>query len=93
MDFTKAEIERINLLYGTDFVDIKPDDALLIGRWEQHKALQEAEYQAKMDAMKAETEAKIKESKALADEAMKNLKEQQAIALKRLEVFEHVQEK
>ena len=93
MDFTKAEIERINMLYGTDFQDIKPEDATLIARWEQHKALQEAEYKAKVETMQAESQARIEQSKALADKALENLEAQQAIALKRLEVFKHVQEK
>ena len=42
MDFTNAEKERINQLYGTDFENITPEDALLIGRWEAWKATQES---------------------------------------------------
>ena len=89
MDFTQEEKERINQLYGTDFKDITPEDALLIGRWEAWKATQESEHQAKIEAIKAETELKLKQSETEFAQAMRNLNELHQAALKRLEVFDN----
>lgn len=83
MDFTQAEKERINQLYGTDFQDITPDDALLIGRWEAWKAVNESEHQAKLDAIKAESEQKLEQSQAQYELAMQNLEELHTLALER----------
>ena len=85
MEFTNAEQERINQLYGNDFKDITPDDAQLIARWESWKATQDLEYRAKTDALKAETQAKMEESKRIADKAMADLEELKLAALARLE--------
>ena len=89
MDFTQEEKERINQLYGTDFKDITPDDAMLIGRWEAGKATQESEHQAKIEAIKAETELKLQQSETEFAQAMSNLNELHQAALKRLEVFDN----
>lgn len=89
-EFTKAEIDRINKLYGNDFADITPDDVLLIARFERVKALQEAEYQAKVDAIKAENETKLKESTMYYQKAMENLETIKQAALSRLERVENV---
>ena len=62
MDFTNEEKERITQLYGNDFKDITPDDAQLIGRWESWKALNQAEYQAKMEAIKLEAQQKLEQN-------------------------------
>ena len=85
MEFTNAEQERINQLYGHDFEDIQPEDAELIARWEAWKASQDLEYQAKTDALKAETAAKMEDSKRIADKAISNLEELKNAALARLE--------
>ena len=85
MEFTNAEQERINQLYGNDFEGITPDDAQLIARWESWKATQEAEYRAKTDALKEELQAKIEDSKRVTDKAMENLEELKNAALARLE--------
>ena len=85
MDFTNEEKERINQLYGNDFKDITPDDAMLIARWERMKALQESEHQAKLDALQAEMKARIKSAQAESDKAMENLETLKQAALARLE--------
>lgn len=91
VDFTNAEKERINILYGNDFKDITPDDALLIGRWEAAKAVREEEHQAKIEAMLTETKAKVAATNEHAAQAMSNLKELHAKALERLERIENGQ--
>ena len=85
MEFTNAEQERINQLYGNDFEGIKPEDAELIARWEAWKATQDLEYRAKTDALKEETAAKAEESKRIADKAISDLEELKNAALARLE--------
>lgn len=84
-EFTKTEIERINQLYGTDFKDITPDDALLIARFERVKALQDAEFSARIEAMQAESEQKMNQAQELHSIAVTNLQELQEKALERLE--------
>ena len=85
MDFTKAEQERINQLYGNDFDGITPDDAALIARWESWKASQDLEYRAKTEALEKEAAAKIKDSKRIADKAISDLEYLKNAALARLE--------
>lgn len=84
MDFTQEEKERINQLYGTDFKDITPDDALLIGRWEAWKATQNSEHQAKISAIKAESVQNLINSKMIANKAMEDLETLTKIAQQRL---------
>ena len=81
------EKERINQLYGNDFADITPDDAMLIGRWEAWKATQEAEQQAKIEAIKAETDLKLEQCRAQFDASMENLNELHNAAMRRLEAL------
>lgn len=88
MDFTNAEKERINQLYGTDFKDITPEDALLIGRFEAWKATQESEHQAKMKALEDEATARMEATQAQHEQAMNNLAELHAMAIARLERIE-----
>lgn len=88
MDFTQAEKERINQLYGNDFADIAPDDALLIGRWEAWKATQASEHQARIDAIKAESDLKLEQSKTEFEQAFANLRELHNMALERLAVID-----
>ena len=88
-EFTKAEIERINQLYGTDFKDITPDDAMLIGRFEANKALQKDEHRAKLEAIQAESENRMRICEEEHKQAMGNLKALQAKALARLERVEN----
>ena len=88
-ELTKAEIDRINKLYGNDFKDITPDDALLIAKFERMKAQQEGEYLARIEAINKENEQNIKQSKAEHEKAMQNLEELQAKALARLERVEN----
>ena len=85
MDFTNEEKERINQLYGTDFKDITPEDAALIGRFEAWKATQESEHQAKMKAIEDEMQAHVEAAQAQHEQAMNNLAELHAMAIARLE--------
>lgn len=87
-EFTKAEIERINQLYGSDFEGITPDDATLIARWETQKALKSAEFKAREEALMAEMQAKVEQSQALYEQAAANLRELHDIAVRRLEAFD-----
>lgn len=87
-EFTKAEIERINQLYGSDFKDITPDDATLIARWETQKALKSAEFKAREEALMTEMQAKVEQSQALYEQAAANLRELHDIAVRRLEAFD-----
>ena len=84
-EFTNEEKQRIDVLYGTDFADIKPEDAALIARWEQYKAVNDAEAKAKTEALKSETEANIAQSKKTAEKARKSLNELKKAAIARLE--------
>ena len=93
MDFTQAELERINLLYGTDFKDITPDDALLIGRWEAQKAVREDEHRARIEAMNEKTKKDIEHSTELFEKSMANLEELHDMALSRLKAVENEQAK
>lgn len=86
-DFTNEEKDRINELYANDFADITPDDALLIARFEQAKALNDAEFQAQQDALQAETQAKIDLSAEYYEQAISNLNEQHEAAMRRLGAF------
>ena len=88
-EFTKTELERINQLYGNDFEGITPQDAILIGRWEAHKATQEAEFQAQMKAYENEALARIETNNAIAEQAFANLNELHARALDHLERVEN----
>ena len=85
MEFTNAEQERINQLYGNDFDNVTADDIQLIARWEAAKAMRELHYQAKLEALKTETEAKIAQSEAVSEKAMSDLEELKNAAMARLE--------
>ena len=85
-NFTKAEIERINQLYGNDFKDIAPDDALLIGRFEAAKAVKEGEYQAQVEAIKTESQLKCEQLAQQHEAAMRNLEYLHAQAVKKAEM-------
>ena len=89
MEFTNAEKDRINQLYGNDFADITPDDALLIAKWEQYKAETNAELQAKIDAIKDETAERKEQARKIADKAKRNLTELKNAAMRRLEHIEN----
>ena len=88
-DFTNAQKQRIDQLYGNDFEGITPEDALLIAQWEQAKAINEAEFQAKMSAIEAETKAKIENSREMHEQAMSNLQEMHDAAMERLKAVEN----
>ena len=88
-DFTKDELHRIDYLYGTDFKDIKPEDALLIGRFEAERAKQDAEFQKHLQTMQDEANAKIKACESEKRKALANLKELHNAAIARLEKLEN----
>ena len=87
-EFTVAEQDRINLLYGTDFKDITPDDMELVKRFERMKAVNDAKFQAEMALMKETAQAKTELMQAQHKQAMNNLQELHDAALKRLEMIE-----
>ena len=90
-DFTNEEKQRIDLLYGSDFESITPDDVLLIARWEQYKAKQDEEHRAKIDAIKAETDVKLANAREEHQRALSNLEELKNAALERLEMIANVE--
>lgn len=85
MEFTHAETDRINQLYGSDFKDVTPDDMPLITRWERYKALQEDTHKAEIEAIKTRTDAELEEMKATYEVARSNL---DALCAKALERYE-----
>ena len=91
-EFTKAEIERINQLYGTDFKDITPDDAMLIGRVEAYKAMQDAEYKARIKTIEEEAELRREQSIEEHKQAMANLETLAKAARERLKAVEDEQQ-
>lgn len=91
-EFTKAEIERINQLYGTDFKDITPDDAMLIGRVEAYKAMQDAEYKARIKAIEEEAELRRQQSIEEHEQAMANLETLAKVSRERLKAVEDEQQ-
>lgn len=88
-EFTKEELNRINILYGTDFKDIKPDDALIIGRFEAMRAKQDAEFQKRLETMENESNARIKACEAEKRKALSNLKDLHNAAIARLDRVEN----
>ena len=89
MEFTNAEKERINQLYGNDFEGITPDDAQLIARWEQYKAESEQANKAEIEALKAETEARLQSIREQHEIAVNTLYELRDKAYERLERVEN----
>lgn len=87
-EFSKAELERINQLYGSDFEGITPDDAMLIGRWEAHKARRDEEFRAKVKALETEAAARIENNNTITEQAFANLNELHERALAHLERVE-----
>lgn len=85
--FTNEEKERITQLYGNDFADIEPDDALLIGRWEAYKATTETQYQAQIEAIKEETQAHIEQIQINYEQSRANLQELHDLAVARFEAM------
>lgn len=86
--FTNSEKERINQLYGNDFADITPDDALLIARWESAKATAQALYSEQTRLMQEESELRKKQCAEQHEIAMQNLNTQLEMAKARLKAVE-----
>lgn len=84
-EFTKEEMHRIDVLYGTDFKDIKPEDAMLIARWEKYRALQDEEAKARFAVIEKEGETRAKEARKTAKLAQQQLTEQANAAMQRFE--------
>lgn len=84
-EFTNDELHRIDVLYGTDFEEVTPEDAQLIARWERARALQDAELQARLDALTAEAEEKKRIGAEIAQSAHEALAQLRDAALARLE--------
>lgn len=88
MDFTTEERDRINLLYGTDFKDIQPQDAALIARWEQYKASEDAKANAEIKALADVAEQRMEDSKRVADAAISAFEESKNAMIERLRKIE-----
>ena len=87
-NFTNEEKQRIDVLYGNGFVDITPEDAALIGRWESYKAIKKSEHQATLKAIEEQMQETMLTTRLEHEQAMSNLQELQARALERLERIE-----
>lgn len=88
-DFTNEEKDRINQLYGNDFKGITPDDAQLIARFEQFKAVQNAKFKAESEAIAAQAQANLENANRIAETALANLNELHERAIARLDRFEN----
>ena len=93
MDFTNEEKQRIDQLYGNDFKDIMPDDALLIARWEAWKATNEEMHQREMEELKRKTDEQISMLEKKSEEALTLLHELKERAIERFERLDNGQEK
>ena len=89
MDFTNDEKHRIDVLYGTDFKDVTPDDISLIRRYEQYKAVEDAKMQAELQALKKKTEKDVAENTKTAELARSILSEKADRARARWEVLRY----
>lgn len=89
MEFTNAEKEKINQLYGNDFEGITPDDAQLIARWEQYKAESKQASRAQNEALRAESEARLQSIREQHEIAVNTLYELRDKAYERLERVEN----
>ena len=93
MEFTKAEKERINQLYGKDFEDIKPDDAKLIARWEVYNALIKSNIDDVQQSVSAQANFELSQSRTALDDAMANLGKLKDLAVVKLKGVEDEQQK
>ena len=91
MEFTKAEKQRINQLYGNDFVDIQPEDAKLIGRWEVYNATMQNQIKDMQTEIKIQSNEQLRESKNALDTAMSNLERIKDLAVIKLKAVEDEQ--
>ena len=89
MDFSNDEKRRIDVLYGTGFAGITPEDGALIARWEAYKAKTAEEYELKQQALYNETEAKIDHSRELVEQTISTLEELRNRAVARLEMIDN----
>ena len=62
-NFTREELNRIDVLYGTDFEDVTRDDIPLIRRYEHDIAYEEAFESEKMRALKERNAATLNSTK------------------------------
>lgn len=91
MEFTNAEKERINELYGNDFLDITPGDAPLIAKWERFKAVNADEHLVKTEALITESRESLLQAEKQAAFAMETLELCRDEALARLEAVSNGQ--
>lgn len=93
MNFTKAEMDRINQLYGNDFEDINPNDAQLIGRYEAYKAVTDAKVQAEIKALDDESKARLKHDAEIYQIAKQNLELLRDAAMEKYKAVKNEQQK
>lgn len=89
-DFTNEEKARISELYGNDFKDIRPEDALLIGRWESFKAVTSEKVQTELKAIEEKAKLSMEQTKREHEIAVQTLEIERNAALARLERIENV---
>ena len=89
MEFTNEEKHRIDQLYGNDFADIKPEDAMLIGRWEAWKATNEEKHLEEIAAIRKQSEENLRQSREKFAASMNNLQELHDKAVARYERLEN----
>ena len=87
MEFTVEEKDRISLLYGTDFKDITPEDAQLIGRWEAFKAVTTSKHQAELKALEESAQERALATQLECQQALTNLQELHDLAIARFEAI------
>lgn len=88
-EFTTDEKQRIDMLYGTDFEEIKPEDAKLIARYEAWKTRQETLGTIEAEQIRATAENNRANANEYAKQAMQALEDMKVAALARLESIEN----
>lgn len=74
MCFTKAELNKIDSLYASDFANVTPADVPLIIRWELDAYAANIEYDEKLKALKEESAARLAKVKKEAEYSAETLR-------------------
>ena len=88
LEFTEQERNTITDILKRNLENLTPDEVALYARWTTAVALSEAEFEAKIQAMRNESANKIAEFNEIAAVAKKNLKDLKHAALARLEAID-----
>lgn len=85
LEFTEQERNTITDILKRNLENLTPEEVELYARWKTAVALSEAEFEAKIQAMKEESANKIEKFNEIAVTAKQNLKDLKKSALARLE--------